>query len=345
MSSRVDFLRRASDEGWDFAQVLAQGLEAGWPAAELLPYVVPDWEWAGYDEDRDVLVVSVSEEDWVDALIAVLGSIEAAQAAVHAAGAPACWDDQSTEPPLDLQAWLQRREQERQAQERLRALVYGHAPFDQLAAALSGDQVLPVARVWWWSEATRGRPLRALLDTEHVPADVLERALRGRGDRLALLLELRATAPREDFLRLGPRLLQIPDSAAQTEVELLLRGAAERGASLWQVWEVLSEREAPSTWLAAFRREGFNANAAALACMEVGLSSAATGVAMSAAGYADGQVLEGLRANGAGTDPSLRALAEDGWRPERLAEMMREAGALEPEVREALRCVVGERGA
>ncbi|MCB9690136.1 MAG: hypothetical protein H6735_34155 [Alphaproteobacteria bacterium] len=151
----------------------------------------------------------------------------------------------------------------------------------------------------------------------------------------------RDTTSPETFLVLGHQLLH---RVGNTELELWLLAASASSVRLWEVLGEVCRADAPSTWLRTFREYGFDPNAAALALVEAGLSTSSIGVAMAAAGYTDGEILDGLRACGRGVDPTTRALADAGWSPERLAAMLRDTGALEPEVREILRAVVG-RGA
>lgn len=339
MGELAALLERAYKSGWHFSEVIAEGRAVGLPAHALLRSVWPTDEWNFYDVERGVLLVEVIQEDWVVGLVEALGSVEEAQAAVDGAGAPACWADDA-DSPIDVVAHLHRLKREHDAQLALRALVEEGAPLAEIANVIASDLLAPETRDLWWARALRGRSISSILEADCAPEADLSREFSRRGSRYQNLLRLRAEVGAERSVQLGAQLVgRAPGSL--DPLSLLLVAAVQSRVSMWEVFEQVAEPGAPAGWLPQFRRAGFDPNAAALACTEAGLSTAAAGVAMSAAGYSDHEVLSGLRACGRGIDPVAQGLADAGWCASRLAVMLHDVGALEPEVREVLRKVVG----
>ena len=334
-------LRRAAEQGWDFTRVIVEGLAAGMPADLILRNVEPTWEWTFYDAEHRWLYVEVAQEDWVEGLLVAVGSVDAAQAAVDGANAPACWGSPDVDSPLDVRAHVERQQQQREARATLEALIEAEAPLEEFALAVASEHVAPHIRSWWWGRALGGRPISSILLAPQIPEADRRRELARRGTSYENLLRLRAEVDAEQFVQLAVLVVDPHAGRAPDPLGLLLVAATESRVSLWKVLEQVEEPGAPGGWLPSFRRAGFDPNAAALACIEAGLSTAEAGVAMSASGYADSEIIDGLRACGTSVDPATQALADAGWSPHRLATMLRESGFLEPEVREVLRKVVG----
>lgn len=340
----TDYLREMAGARVSFVAALTKGLGSGWSMQELLPRIEPSVEGTAFDEATGRLCADAAP-DWVAVLVESAGSVDLAQQWLDEAGAPLCWGRATPAARLRVAHHYDGSPRAKAARQRLAELMAERAPLDALHAAICDDLTPPWTRPAAWLRALRQRPLAEVMSSSHVPGDVVRRIRESRGSVWNQLVELHRTVDLATFVELGERIAPWTatrpglrrDVLVERAVNTLLDGAVVSDISRWEVLSMMPDGGDPVGWLEAFRHAGFDENAAALACVEAGLSIAASARAMVDAGYPDGQVLQGIRANGRGIERVVRELVADGWPRDRLVPMLEVNGALPPEVLEILR--------
>ena len=334
-----DFLREASHSRWGFAKTLIQGRVLGWPMAELLFYVVPAVEGTRWEEATGRLHADC-EANWIAELVSAIGSVDEAQQLVTELEIPGCWGREDPEHPLDLRVHYDASPEAMNLRQRLVDQVAGRAPLPEIAQTIAHPLTPDWVKVPAWVRALKHRPLAEVLQSPEVPPEARNTVIATRGSVWDRLMDLFESVDVDTFVELGAEVTGYRLRAGtliDQAVDLLLRGAMASDISRWEVIRLVPNRGDASRWLPVFRKAGFTENAAALACVESGLSLAKTAEVMVASGYSDGDTLRGIRSTGVGIERALRAFAADGWPRSRLISAMEANEALAPEIWEMLR--------
>lgn len=307
-------------------EVFERAEAAGVPLHVLFDHVQFD-EWPHIWEAPDGTLrvdLDVWPEDWLEELVAYLGGAAQAQALL---------DRTRDWHHLDVARLLRSQALRNEIQE---GVAQGR-PLPELLSLLQQGG-LDVA--FLYPTTLRAFPLPTLLVEPGIPAAELRKELTRRGltPELALVLfrelgdaaALKALAAHYDRRGQGT-------TDAERAISLLAALHVEQGRSLWELRSFAEERVPTATWLALFNQNGFSPGFCALAALEAEGDLLGAVALLGRAGLSDEDLYEGLVAAGAGPTPLLRTLWDVGWQPARLVVSLRSSGALDPEIREALK--------
>lgn len=186
-------------------------------------------------------------------------------------------------------------------------------------------------------------PLAALAESADAmtreQASLVGRALRQRTTPLHAYETLLGKVEPSCLLRALALFYEVQTTPAP-EADAMLSAYAHvvraEGKPLHAALEYAAKHGSPDWWLPILRAEGLRASEACLRLMETNMPAPQVAAKLSAAGYADGQVLNALLANGVGSHGSLSALQESGWNIEQMVRALAQRDVLLPEVRRHL---------
>lgn len=327
------FLKWAHDANLNFRALLEAAAAQGLPLPTLLSCVEFE-SWADFCRGSGAtppsLTLDYHSEDgvWIEVLVEAVGSEDRADAILAATNG---WMGRRS-----ARAWLG----EERARRALAAAVRTPESPVNLTSAVGEATTWGVHPGWAEDQAITKWPLSALLMVEGLWREELRGSWERRGPWKDQLLELRDVVGEERAVALHEKV--VGGGAAYGPVDLrfydLLRQPSI-GESEGVRWALQRVREARSreVWVATAYRWRFDAGACLLELHDEGATFTSAAASLLTGGYAVVAVLKGLLKNGLGPQNSLLVLRSLGGDAAQFVSSMRNAGFLDPEIREELK--------